>query len=166
MAYVGLESGDPITLDKIEKGMTPEDAVEGAAKAKEAGIDVLGSFIFGIGGKERSREHIVETTKLLNIIKPEEIAPMALAIQPNTKLEEQVNSGEFKQASPLQILEEEKYLLANLNINTFYWGDHGNNIVTLKGWLPESQELFLKEVEHAISNNSVTEQEILHTFSW
>ncbi|WP_319575179.1 alcohol dehydrogenase catalytic domain-containing protein [uncultured Desulfobacter sp.] len=48
---------------------------------------------------------------------------------------------EFIQATPLQILEEEKYLLENLtDFNTFYWGDHGNNIVSSKGRLPEHRE--------------------------
>ncbi|MBT8359360.1 MAG: hypothetical protein HKP41_22345 [Desulfobacterales bacterium] len=72
---------------------------------------MLISIIFGIGGKGRSIEHIVEITKLLNILQPEELAPMALTIQPGTILEKQVESGEFIQATPPQILEEEKYLL-------------------------------------------------------
>ena len=74
----------------------------------------------------------METTKLLNILQPEELAPMALTIQPGTILKKQVGSGEFIQATPLQILEEEKYLLENLeDFNMIYWGDHGNNIETL-----------------------------------
>ncbi|WP_299311687.1 hypothetical protein [uncultured Aquimarina sp.] len=109
---------------KIYTGMTPEQAIEGAAKAKEAEIEVLASFIFGLGGKYRSKEHIIETTKLLNILQPEEIAPMVLAVQPRTPLANEVKSGEFIQATPLQILEEEEYLLENLNINTVYWGNH------------------------------------------
>tara|TARA_R110002167_G_scaffold352008_1_gene564808 strand:+ start:15269 stop:15451 length:183 start_codon:yes stop_codon:yes gene_type:complete len=59
MAYAGLESGDPVTLGRIKKGMTPEQALEGMTKAKAA--------------------------------------------------------GEFVMPSPLQILEEEKYLLQHLN---------------------------------------------------
>ncbi len=61
---------------------------------------------------------------------PEQIAPMALAIQPSTVMEHEVKGGKFIMPTQLQILEEEKYLLENLNIDTFYWGDHGNNIVT------------------------------------
>ena len=80
MAYVGLESGDPQILIDTKKGMTQEQAIEGATKAKEAGIRVLASFIFGLGGKFRSEQHIKETVKLLNILQPEEIAPMALDI--------------------------------------------------------------------------------------
>ncbi len=167
LAYTGLESGDPVTLERIKKGLTPEQAEKGMAKAKAAGIDILVSIIFGIGGKERSREHIVETTRLLNIMKPEQIAPMALAIQPGTKLAKQVETGEFIQATPLQILEEEKYLLENLaGFETIYWGDHGNNIVSSRGILPESQEQFLRKIDHAIANHPVTKQEILVTSPW
>ncbi len=167
LAYTGLESGDRMTLKRIKKGLTPEQAEEGMAKAKAAGIDNLVSIIFGIGGKERSREHIVKTTKLLNIMKPEQIAPMVLAIQPGTELEKQVEKSEFIQATPLQILEEEKYLLENLaDFDTMYWGDHGNNIVSSKGRLPASRELFLGKIDHAIANHPVTKQEVLLTSPW
>ena len=43
-AYVGLESGDSKVLEDIQKSMTPEQAIEGSAKAKEAGITVLQSL--------------------------------------------------------------------------------------------------------------------------
>lgn len=167
MVYTGLESGDNVTLDKIKKDMTPQQAIEGMEKAKAAGIEVLASFIFGMGGKKRSKEHIVETTKLLNIIQPEQIAPMALTVQPGTELEEQVRSGEFIRATPLQILEEEKYLLENLeDFDMVYWGDHGNNIVPMRGRLPESRELFLNEIKKAIETNPLTKEEILETLPW
>jgi radical SAM superfamily enzyme YgiQ (UPF0313 family) len=41
LAYTGLESGDPVTLERIEKGLTPEQAEKEMAKAKAAGIDIL-----------------------------------------------------------------------------------------------------------------------------
>ncbi len=167
LAYTGLESGDPVTLERIKKGLTPEQAAKGMAKAKAAGIDILVSIIFGIGGKERSREHIVTTTRLLNIMKPEQIAPMALAIQPGTELAQQVETGAFIQATPLQILEEEKYLLENLaGFETIYWGDHANNIVSSRGILPESQKRFLGKIDHAIATHPVTQQEVLVTSPW
>ncbi|BBO72246.1 radical SAM protein [Desulfosarcina alkanivorans] len=167
LAYTGLESGDPVTLERIKKGLTPEQAEKGMARAKAAGIDLLASIIFGIGGRDRSREHIVETTRLLNVMKPEQIAPMALTIQPGTELAKQVESGEFIQATPLQILEEEKYLLENLSgFETIYRGDHANNIVSSKGILPESRELFIGKIDHAIANHPVTEHDVLMTSPW
>jgi len=167
LAYTGLESGDRVTLKKIKKGLTPEQAEAGMAKAKAAGIDALVSIIFGIGGKERSREHIVETTRLLNIMKPEQIAPMALAVQPGTELAKEIETGEFIQATPLQILEEEKYLLENLaGFETIYWGDHANNIVSSRGRLPASRDQFLGKIDHAIAEHPVTELEVLLTSAW
>lgn len=167
MAYSGLESGDPVTLERIKKGMSVQDAIDGMAKAKEAGIKVLLSYIFGLGGKERYKEHMIETTKLLNIVKPEELAPMALAIQPGTPLAEEVKSGEFIQATPKQILEEEKYLLENLeDFDTYYWGDHGNNIVPQKGMFPYKKEEFLRNVNSAFETHPSMDKEVLHTFSW
>ena len=147
--------------------MTPAQALAGMEQAKAAGIAVLLSFIFGIGGKERSQVHMVETTRLLNLMQPEEIAPMALAVQPGTELAEAVDAGQFIQATPLQILEEEKYLLENLSdFNTFYWGDHGNNIVSSKGRLPQNRNAFLKKIKQAIASHAVTEQKTLKTFAW
>ena len=167
LAYTGLESGDPVTLERIKKGLTPEQAEKGMAKAKAAGIDILVSIIFGIGGRDRSREHIVQTTRLLNIMKPEQIAPMALAVQPGTELAKQVETGAFIQTTPLQILDEEKYLLENLaDFETLYWGDHSNNIVSSKGRLPESQKRFLKRVDHAIASHPATQEEVLVTSPW
>lgn len=167
MAYVGLESGDPEILKHVKKGLTPDQAIAGMKNAKDAGIDVLLSFIFGLGGIERSKAHIVETTKLLNLLEPEEMAPMALAVQPGTELAKEIEAGEFIQATPLQILEEEKYLLENLsNFNTFYWGDHSNNIVSSRGRLPDNRQAFLKKIENAITTHPVTRQNVLTTHAW
>ncbi|SHH24524.1 radical SAM protein [Ferrimonas marina] len=167
MVYTGLESGDPVVLERIKKGMTAEHALEGMAKAKKAGIRVLASFIFGLGGKLRSKEHIEATTALLNQMQPEEIAPMALAIQPGTEMEQEVQQGTFLLPTPLQVLEEEQYLLENLEeFDCYYWGDHGNNIAPMRGMLPRGRSAFLDRIEHEIATNPVTKQEVIKTFAW
>lgn len=165
--YTGLESGDPVTLERIKKGLTVEQAEKGMAHAKAAGIEVLISIIFGIGGKERSKIHAEKTTRLLNILRPEELAPMALTIQPGTVLQQQVDAGEFVQVTPLQILKEEKYLLENLEeFDMLYWGDHGNNIESMRGMLPANRGMFLHKVEYAIDHHPVTAEEVLVTNPW
>ncbi|NKF51188.1 radical SAM protein [Shewanella sp. WXL01] len=166
MAYSGLESGDPLVLEKIKKHMSAEQAIEGMAMAKEAGIKVLLSFIFGLGGRHRSMEHIKATTDILNITQPEEIAPMALAIQPGTIMEQEVKSGEFIMPTKGQVLAEEQYLLQHLDFPTYYWGDHGNNLVPQKGLLPQMQDTFLQRVNHAAEHYIKDQQNVIQTFSW
>lgn len=166
-AYSGLESGDPIVLENIKKGMTREHAIEGMARAKEAGIQVLASFIFGLGGKQRSREHAEHTTSLLNIMQPDAIAPMALAVQPGSELAAQVSRGDFILPTPLQILEEEKYLLENLaDFPCYYWGDHGNNIASMKGEWPVVREPFLDHINEHIAHNPMTKKNVIETYAW
>lgn len=165
--YVGLESGDPKVLADIKKGMTREQAIEGMELARAAGIRVLVSFIFGLGGRDRSSEHIEGTVSLLNILKPQEIAPMALAIQPGTEMEQDLKEGRFVMPTPMQVLEEERYLLENLtDFDHFYWGDHGNNIAHMRGWMPHNRDLFLEHIKDQIARNPVAQQDKLVTYAW
>ena len=50
----GIESGNPETLDKIEKGFTVEQAKKAVAATKQAGIETTGSFILGLPNEGRS----------------------------------------------------------------------------------------------------------------
>ncbi len=75
MICTGLEYGDPHVPEQTRKRMTPENMIEGMTMARNAGIRVLLSFLFGHGDRDRSREHIEATVHLLNITQPDEIAP-------------------------------------------------------------------------------------------
>ncbi len=166
-AYSGLESGDPLVLERIKKGMTREHAIEGMDMAREADIKVLVSFIFGLGGRERSKEHAENTTSLLNIMRPNAIAPMALAIQPGSELEHEVARGEFVLPTPLQILNEEKYLLENMDdFPCYYWGDHGNNIASMRGVWPEVRQPFLDNINKHIQYNPMAKKNVIETYAW
>lgn len=167
MVYAGLESGDPVVQEKIKKRMSSQHVIEGMALAKEAGIGVLLSFIYGLGGRHRSFEHIKATTDLLNIVQPEQIAPMALAVQPGTELEQEVARGEFILPTPMQLLEEEKYLLENLeDFPMIYWGDHGNNMAPQRGMMPDHRQQFLANVNRAIDKSPIAQQPLLMTSPW
>lgn len=166
-AYVGLESGDPETLVRIDKRMTPEQAVEGMEKARAAGIDVLVSLILGLGGKERSKIHARRTADLLNRLRPDQIAVLSLAVQPGTPLAEDVRAGEFVQATPSQILEEERILLATLgDFETVYWGDHVSNITPKRGRLPAARKKFLGQIERDLAEHPVTRLDVLPVEPW
>jgi len=44
-----------------------------------------------------------------------------------------------------------------------YGGNHGNNIVSSKVRLPESQELLLKKIGHAMGSHPFTKEDVHRT---
>ena len=92
---------------------------------------------------------------------------MYLAIQPGTELEQEVQRGEFVLPSPMQLLEEERYLLENLSdFDCYYWGDHGNNLARAKGMLPGLRNEFLANLNHTIAHHPGANQHVIQTFAW
>ncbi len=156
IVYVGLESGDADILRRVKKHLTPAQALDGMAHAKEAGLAVHCSLIFGLGGREHSKAHIEATASLLNQLKPEEISCLSLSVQPCSELEKEVQAGRFTPVSPLQLLQEEKYLLEHITFPTLYWGDHANNLVSKRGYLPERQEEFIQILAYAIEHHPLS----------
>ncbi len=166
IVYAGLESGDADILQRVKKHLTAEQAMEGMAHAKEAGLPVHSSLIFGLGGKEKSQQHIEATAALLQKLRPEEISTLSLSVQPDSELEKEVQAGLFTQATPLQLLQEEKYLLEHIDFPTLYWGDHGNNIVSKRGYLPEKQAEFIALVDDAIAHHPLSKSDSYHPSPW
>jgi radical SAM superfamily enzyme YgiQ (UPF0313 family) len=73
----GVESGNQQILDTVKKKITLDKIREGVRLGKEAGIDVMASFIIGLPGetKETLRENIrfameLETTWGFNVLSP------------------------------------------------------------------------------------------------
>ena len=69
--HVGLESGDDEILKLIKKGTNSSQQVEAGKWVMEAGIELSLYVILGIGGKERTRSHALETARVLNDISPD-----------------------------------------------------------------------------------------------
>lgn len=61
---LGIESGDQKSLDKMKKGITPEQAEYAVAKCDEHGIFARCSFIVGLPGESRSA--IERTNRFIN----------------------------------------------------------------------------------------------------
>ncbi len=166
IVYVGLESGDADILRRVKKHLTPAEALEGMAHAKAAGLAVHCSLIFGLGGREHTKTHIEATAALLNDLKPEEISCLSLSVQPCSELEQEVLDGSFTPVSALQLLQEELYLLEHIAFPTLYWGDHANNLVSKRGFLPERQEEFIQILTHAIEHHPLSKADSYSPRPW
>jgi len=134
--HIGLESGDPETLEKLSKGATDEDMISGAAAAKEAGLEVSVYVLLGAGGSDRYEEHALNTARVLNAMEPDFIRFRTLTIQPGTPLWEMKDTGEFIPVSPAERIEETLTIISNLScMNTYVASDHVTNNLWIDGRL-------------------------------
>lgn len=86
IAYMGLETGDDLTLKKIKKGATSEKMIAMGRKARAAGLKLSVTVLLGIAGKERSQIHAAETGRVLSEIDPEYVGALSLMLIPGTPL--------------------------------------------------------------------------------
>lgn len=169
--HVGLESGDKETLEFIHKGATPEEMVAGGRAAREAGLDLSFYILIGAGGKDRLKEHAIESARVCNEVNPDFIRLRTLVVQHGSLLEEEMNSGHYHPTSPIEKLQEVKTFIENLEVDqcelasdhftNYIWVN--NNVVYrgVYGILPDDKQDMLDTINHTLEFLSLTEGEIL-----
>ncbi len=111
---LGIESGDDATLDRINKGYHASDIIEQCNKLHEAGIDFWMSFLNGVGGKEYSRDHAINSARIFSQCKPMLVGTGGLVLFPGTPLLEEAERGAFTPLSEKEMLEELLLFVENL----------------------------------------------------
>jgi radical SAM superfamily enzyme YgiQ (UPF0313 family) len=149
--YLGVESGDQVTLDRVCKGTTLDRTAEASQHVKEAGIVLSVTVLLGLGGVERSTIHAEETGKFLSRIDPDYAGALSVIVVPGTPLAEQMRQGKFEVPSPYQLLEELAIMIKNTNVShTFFASNHASNYLAVKAWLPEDKERTLKTIQYVL----------------
>ncbi|WP_407386469.1 radical SAM protein [Ruminococcus sp.] len=121
---LGVESGDDATLDRINKGYHASDIIEQCNKLHEAGIDFWMSFLNGVGGKEFSRDHAINSAIIFSRCKPMLVGTGGLTLFPGTPLLEESQRGEFSPLSEKEMLEELKLFVENLTCDCYFITHH------------------------------------------
>lgn len=162
IAYLGLESGsDEILLD-INKGATSEEIINEANKLKDTDILLSITLISGLGGKEKWRQHAIESAKTINSIKPDYLGLLTLMVEPGTKLFDDVNSGEFQLLSPEEVALETLVLLENLDAEgCIFRSNHASNYISLKGTLNHDKDIMINQLKQAIDGQMDFKDEFL-----
>jgi radical SAM superfamily enzyme YgiQ (UPF0313 family) len=148
--HVGLETGDRMLLQEIEKGATPEEMIEAGRKAKKAGFEYSLYALLGIGGEEKWEQHAKGTAEVLNQIDPHFIRVRTFIPQLNSPLYDAMTEGRFQLASPETILKETKLLLEELHVTSQFLSDHISNLLPLHGKLPEEKEGMIQMIDDAL----------------
>ncbi|MBU2515452.1 radical SAM protein [bacterium] len=159
--YMGLESGDDITLEKVNKKGNSNDMIEQGLKVKAAGIKLSITVLLGLGGKERSFTHARETGRVLSAIDPEYVGALSLMLIPNTSLYDDWQAGRFELIDSKKMLEELGAMIAHTDLSQGqFFANHASNYLPIKARLPRDKEATIKLIEEAIAGKIPLKPEI------
>ena len=138
--YLGVESGSNEILEFIQKGVTSAQMIEAGKRVVQSGIDLSVTLISGLGGKEKWREHAIESARVMNEINPKYIGLLTLMVEPGTVLYEKVRRNDFQLLTPKEVMIETREFLRHIEVNDcIFRSNHASNYVALGGTLPQDK---------------------------
>ncbi len=153
--HIGLESGSDEVLALMNKGTTAAEFLEACRKLDAFGFSYHLTTIGGLGGIALSEIHIEETATVLNRINPASIWQLKLFIWPNTPLADMRDRGDFIELTPMEVLKEERELLARLELkDCFFMDTTVLNQYTLMGRLPEAKSSLIAAMDRLIAGGA------------
>lgn len=159
-AYLGIETGMEALLKSTNKGVTRAEMLEAGLRLRNAGIDLWGIILIGLGGKPLSMENARETAKIINEMQPNHLSAMNYTPVEGTKLGNQALRGEFQVLSAKESLMETAELIRNLEVSGMHFtSDHASNYLPLKGTLNEDREKLLRLIDGAIGGKVAVRSE-------
>jgi len=148
--HVGLESGDDTVLGRIKKGTHAREQIEAGQWVMAAGIELSEYVMIGIGGRERTREHALNTAKALNAVNPDFIRIRTFLPKIDTLLLHQIRKGRFQVLSAHEALRETGEIMENLHVTSRVASDHYTNYVDIHGNMPRDKDKMLAAVQNAL----------------
>jgi len=152
--YLGLESGDDETLQKVDKRVDSATMIEQSLRARQAGIILSITAILGLAGPEHSHIHAQRTGEVLSEIDPEYVGALSLMLIPGTPMYADWKQGTFTLQGPKEMLEELRTMIANTHLSGgLFTANHASNYLPIKARLPGEKEAALKLIDMALEDD-------------
>lgn len=150
--YLGIESGDDRVLAEINKGVTAAEMITAGQKVLAAEIKLSAMVILGLGGKQYTHSHAVNTARVINAIGPTMLGVLSLAIFDGTPLKEAVDQGKFVPLSTREGMLELKEMLEHIDVQQpcIFRCNHVSNFLPLKGVLSRDKSQLLADVQEVL----------------
>ena len=137
-----------------------EEMIEAGQKARKADFEVSFYVLSGAGGRERWKEHALNSARVLNKAIPDFIRLRTLTLKHGTPLKDKLGKGEFEITPPLERLKEVRLFVENLTVEKcFLASDHVTNYLWaggaviyrgVAGKLPEDKKTMIETLDQAI----------------
>ncbi|VEN72521.1 Radical SAM protein [Candidatus Desulfarcum epimagneticum] len=150
--YMGLESGDDVTLKNIKKGADGDAMVRMGQKAKKAGFKLSVTVLLGIAGKKRSKIHAEKTGEVLSRMDPDYVGALTLMLIPGTPLDDDFKAGKFELPDAFEMLSELRVMLAHTHLTRgLFHANHASNYLPIRARLPKEQKKTLALIDQALA---------------
>ncbi len=127
--HLGMESGSDAVLANVRKGSDKAAHIRAGQRVKQAGMELSMYVMPGLGGKELSETHALETADALNQINPDFIRIRTLALPDGAPLTAEHAAGTFHKPDDLETARELLLLLRHLSgITSTVTSDHMLNL--------------------------------------
>ncbi|HLR36034.1 MAG TPA: radical SAM protein [Tissierellales bacterium] len=159
--YLGVETGSDTILKEIKKGVTSEEIIDAGKKVKETNIELSVTLISGIGGAKYTKEHAIESAKVINEINPNYIGLLTLLIEKETELYNKIEEERFALLTPKEVLLETEEFIKKLELdNCIFRSNHASNYVSLKGTLGRDKKLILNQIKEGLKLEDLEGKEV------
>lgn len=140
--HIGMESGSDKVLTRVKKGVDKKTHIIAGRKVKQAGMQLSEYIMPGLGGKDLSEDHALESADALNRINPDYIRLRTLAIPNHVELYEDYQKGAFVKLGDVETARELLAFLQALDgITSIVKSDHILNLFeNLEGQYPQDKE--------------------------
>jgi radical SAM superfamily enzyme YgiQ (UPF0313 family) len=156
LLYVGLESGDDVTLALSGRGLSAAQQVRALLKAKQAGMALAVTGILGLGGAERSAQHARSTGLALTAVDPQYIDVISLMPEPGTRLAEAVRGGQFVLPCATGLLQELRIMVSETHVTqAAFRTNHAPDYLDVAGTLPDDRERILAVIDAMLSRGEL-----------
>ncbi|WP_243304270.1 radical SAM protein [Geothrix oryzisoli] len=151
LLYIGPESGDDVTLQRLAKGATAAEHAEAARKAREAGMDQSLIFLLGAGGRERSEAHARASGRLATAMDPRFLSTLTLTVVPGTPIATLEEQGRFDLPDVRGLLTELRWFVEEAHPSgAIFRSNHASNYLPIGGRLPRDREAILAAIDAAL----------------
>lgn len=155
LIYMGAESGDDFVLSSIHKGDTHAGTVDALNRLRDAGIQRSVMIINGVGGKQYSEQHALNSAKLANETQPEFLSSLVIN-HPHGEERFQAgyaeHGGRYEKLSQPELFRELRTFVGALELDqTIFRSDHASNQLVLKGTLGKDKDALLAQIDTAIN---------------
>ena len=139
--HIGMESGSDAVLGRVKKGVDKKTHIQAGLKVKKAGMELSEYLMPGLGGRELSVDHALESADAINRINPDFVRLRTLAIPNHVELFGEYQANSFVKLTDYEIaLELLMFLEALDGITSHLKSDHILNLFEdLDGRYPEDK---------------------------